>query len=163
MWYLLLFCDNNWSVNSIQLKLTCVLLILSVVNQHILLKEYTSLLFYLDIGLEGVVLVFNATFNNISWRSDLLLQETGVSMLVFIPLFLSKWIDKTSNYYKYQGWILLSNVIYSYSDNLTFYNRRWWIYQVSLRFYLYFSGKCELYFHNFKINLSCRILKKNQK
>jgi hypothetical protein len=74
-----------------------------VVNQHILLKEYTSLLFYLDIGLEGVVLVFNATFNNISWRSDLLLQETGVSMLVFIPLFLSKWIDKTSNYYKYQG------------------------------------------------------------
>ena len=66
-------------MNSIQLKLTCVLLILSVVNQHILLKEYTSLLFYLDIGLEGVVLVFNATFNNISWRSDLLLEETGVS------------------------------------------------------------------------------------
>ena len=66
-------------MNSIQLKLTCVLLILSVVNQHILLKEYTSLLFYLDIGLEGVVLVFNATFNNISWCSDLLLEETGVS------------------------------------------------------------------------------------
>ena len=66
-------------MNSIQLKLTCVLLILSVVNQHILLKEYTSLLFYLDIGLEGVVLVFNATFNNISWHSDLLLEETGVS------------------------------------------------------------------------------------
>jgi len=50
-----------------------------MVNQHILFIEYTSLLFYLDIGLEGVVMVFNATFNNISWRSDLLLEETGVS------------------------------------------------------------------------------------